>query len=613
MSQYFQPLELLSPAKNLECGIAAINHGADAVYIGAPDYGARKSAANTIDDIEKLVRYAHLYKSRIFAAVNTVLYDHEIEGAVKMIEQLYDIGVDALIVQDYGLLKAGLPPIEIHSSTQMDNRTPDKVRFLQDAGFKQVVLARELSLEQIRAISNATDVRLEYFVHGALCVSYSGQCYMSQSINGRSANRGDCGQPCRLKYNMTSANGTVIAKDQHLLSMKDLNLSDYLESLIDAGISSFKIEGRLKDKDYVANITAYYRQKLDKIIDRRPELTRLSSGTSIINFEPDPNKSFNRGFTTYFVDGRQKDIWSVDSPKSTGEKMGKVIAVEKDRFKLSNGHDIANGDGLCFFDRNRQLQGIKVNQSNGGYIYPQSMNGLYAGATIFRNYNHQFSNIFKKESARRLISADMMLEESREGKFVLTITDENDIVSYSEAELNVQLAKNKELAVENIKTQLSKTGGTPFKIENITINTSESWFIPSAELNALRRDALARHEEMRIEAVRPADVVMQESSHQFPQREILKNGNVINRLAEQFMAEHGAEVKEYGYERQQNYDNDLVMTTKHCILHEQDKCLKLNPSYRKNLPIYISNDKDRYELKFNCKDCEMMVVRSSKK
>lgn len=609
MSKSFYPIELLSPAKNLDCGIAAIDHGADAVYIGASGFGARKSAANDIADIEKLVRHAHLYRSKVYAAVNTVLYDHEIEDVVKMIGELYNIGVDAIIVQDYGLLEAGLPPIELHSSTQMDNRTAEKVRFLQDAGFRQVVLARELSLEQVRSIRENTEVRLEYFVHGALCVCYSGQCYMSQSINGRSANRGDCGQPCRLQYDMTAADGTLLAQNQHLLSMKDLNLSGHLEALIDAGISSFKIEGRLKDKDYVANITAYYRKKLDEIIDRRPELSRSSAGVSKIFFEPDPDKSFNRGFTTYFVDGRQKDIWSVDSPKSTGEKIGKVVAVEKERFRIGNSHDIANGDGLCFFDRNHRLQGLKVNQCIDGYVYPQSMNGLYAGSTIFRNYNHQFSSIFKKESARRLISADMLLEESAGGRFMLTITDENDLTSYHEAELNVQPAKNPEFAVESIKSQLSKTGGTPFEIGSVTVNTSESWFIPAAELNALRRDALIRHGEMRIAEYRPADVELPSTSHQFPQSEIFKNGNIINRLAGQFMERHGAIVKELGYERQQNYDNEVVMTTRHCILHEKDKCLKLNPSYRKNLPIYISNDKDRYELKFNCKDCEMQVVR----
>ncbi len=613
MSQYKYPLELLSPAKNLECGIAAINHGADAVYIGAPDYGARKSAANSIDDIARLVRHAHLYRSKIYVALNTILFDHELEGAALMAHQLYNIGVDALIIQDYGLLNAGLPPIEIHSSTQMDNRTPEKVKFLQDAGFRQVVLARELSLDQIKAISKETDVRLEYFVHGALCVSYSGQCYMSQSINGRSANRGECGQPCRLKYKMTAADGTVIAKDQHLLSMKDLNLSDYLEPLIDAGISSFKIEGRLKEKDYVANITAHYRRKLDEIIDRRPELARASSGVPAINFEPDPSKSFNRGFTTYFVDGRQKDIWSVESPKSTGEKIGKVMVIDKNRFKLDNGHDITNGDGLCFFDRTRQLQGIKVNQCADGYIYPQAMNGLYAGATIFRNYNHQFSNIFKRESAQRHIAAEMYLEEGKEGIFTLSITDEDDITSYSEARLNVQPAKNPIIAADNIKSQLSKTGGTAFKINNITINTTESWFISASELNALRRDALTRHEELRITTFSPSDVEMPVTTNQFPQKDILKNGNIVNRLAAQFMADHGAEVKELGYERQKDYDNNIVMTTKHCILHEQDKCLKLNPGYRKNLPIFISNERDNYELKFNCKDCEMQIIRRNTK
>lgn len=609
MQKRNHPLELLAPAKDLACGLAAINHGADAVYIGAPEFGARKSAANSIADIEKLARYAHLYKAKVYVALNTLLFDHEIQGAIRMAHQIHQAGVDALIIQDFGLLEAGLPPIAIHASTQMDNRTPEKVLFLEKAGFEQVVLARELSLEQIAAIGNQTNVKLEFFVHGALCVSYSGQCYMSQSINKRSANRGECGQPCRLKYNLTDAQGKLLTRDKHLLSLKDFNLSDRLEALIDAGISSFKIEGRLKEKDYVANITAYYRSKLDGILSKRAGLTRLSSGQSIVDFAADPQKSFNRDFTTYFIDGRQKGIWSVDTPKATGEKMGKVMILEKNRFKLDRNHDIVNGDGLCFFDRKNQLKGLKVNKSEDGYIYPLNMDGLYAGATIFRNYNHQFNSLFKKETARRLIPIDMHLEELGDKMFSLSITDGDGITTRTEAHLNTEEPKNEEMALEQIKKQLAKTGNTPFVTHEPSLEIKKGWFIPAAELNALRREALERHEKERIGQHTPLDALMTATNHPYPIVTIKKNGNVINQWAAKFYARHGAEVKEYGYERLQNYLNEEVMTTKHCILNELDMCLKLNADTKKQLPLFIENEKDRYELQFNCRACEMKVVR----
>ena len=605
-------IELLAPAKNLECGLAAINHGADAVYIGAADFGARKSAANPMEHIEQLVQHAHLYGAKVFVTLNTLIFDHEMDDAIAMAWQLYRVGVDALIIQDLGLLEAGLPPMAIHASTQMDNRTPQKVRFLQEIGFEQVVLARELNLGQIAQIKKETDVALEYFVHGALCVSYSGQCYMSQSINGRSANRGECAQPCRLPYNMIDGNGRTIVNNKHLLSMKDLNLSDNLESLIDAGISSFKIEGRLKDKDYVANITAHYRQRIDAILERKPELKRVSSGKSIPQFTPDPFKSFNRGFTSYFVNDRQKDIWSINSPKAIGEPMGEVETVAQNSFKLKQKHDIANGDGLCFFDANGQLHGIKVNRVENGLIFPLSMEKLSKGTTIYRNYNHLFSSIFKKETAQRKIGVKMYFEENPSRQFTLHITDEDGIYSQTSASLNVQEPRNSAQAADQTQKQLAKTGNTPFELTQLTVKTQQEWFIPTSELNALRRQALEVHAQKRIVQYRPTDSELPKNQYPYPEKEIQKNGNVINRWAEQFFNNHGATVKEYGYELQKSYNDDVVMTTKHCILHEQGNCLKLNPSYRKNLPIFISNDKDLYELKFNCKECEMVVIRRKK-
>lgn len=610
----FHPLELLSPAKDLSCGLAAINHGADAVYIGAPQFSARKSAANTIADIEKLVRYAHLYRSKVYVALNTLLYDSEMEDAVKLVHQIYSAGTDALIVQDFGLLETALPPIALHASTQMDNRTAAKVGFLEKAGFDQVVLARELSVDEIRHIRSHTSVKLEYFIHGALCVCYSGQCYMSQAINKRSANRGECGQPCRLPYSLTAVKGERLETGKHLLSMKDNNLTDYLGQLADAGISSFKIEGRLKDRDYVANITAWYRKKLDDILTHQPHLQRMGTGLSDLLFEPSPEKSFNRGFSTYFANGRpQEPIWAVDSPKAIGEKIGKVSKVEKNRFLIAGPHDIANGDGLCYFNRNHQLNGLRVNKVEDNYIYPLQMADLYAGATLFRNFNHQFNALFKKETAVRTIGLDMKLEADDLPNFHLQLVDEDGLTSRYQATLSVQPATNHQAAANQIIRQLSKTGQTVFKIRHIQTDGADGWFIPAGEINALRRAALEQHENLRIKVFSATSINLPDTAHPYPEATIDKNGNVLNQYARRFFERHGASVVHWGFELQAKLDNETVMVTKHCILHERGNCLKHDPLMRKQLPLYLENEKDLYELVFDCKQCEMQVIRRTQR
>ena len=364
-------IELLAPAKNLECGIEAVNHGADAVYIGAPKFGARAAAVNSLEDIAALTDYAHLYGVRIYVTVNTILKDEELEETERMIDALYRIGVDALIVQDMGITRLNLPPIPLHASTQMDNRTPEKVRFLADAGFKQVVLARELSLHEIEGIHRACpDVPLEVFVHGALCVSYSGQCYVSQACFGRSANRGECAQFCRLPFSLVDADGKVIVRDKHLLSLKDLNQSELLEQLLDAGATSLKIEGRLKDVTYVKNVTAAYRQKLDEILARRPEYARASSGRCHYTFTPRLDKSFSRGFTHYFLQGRERDIASFDTPKSLGEAMGTMKEQRGGWISVAGVKPFHNGDGVCYLDEQGRLQGFRINRVDGNKLYP---------------------------------------------------------------------------------------------------------------------------------------------------------------------------------------------------------------------------------------------------
>ena len=419
-------IELLAPARNLECGIEAINHGADAVYIGAPKFGARAAAVNSLEDIAALVEYAHLYNARIYVTVNTILKEEELKETEEMIRELYRIGVDALIVQDMAIAKLELPPIPLHASTQMDNRTVDKVRFLRDAGFRQVVLARELSLREIGKIYEACpDIPLEVFVHGALCVSYSGQCYVSQACFGRSANRGECAQFCRLPFSLVDAEGKMIAKDKHLLSLKDLNQSEELEALLDAGASSLKIEGRLKDVSYVKNVTAAYRQKLDAIFARRKEYTRASSGKCRFDFKPQLDKSFSRGFTHYFLHGRSKDIFSFDTPKSLGEEMGTMKESRGNYLTVAGVKSFNNGDGVCYLDEQGRLQGLRINRVDGNKLYPQEMPRIKPRTMLYRNFDQEFERILARKSSERKIAVCILLAENNFG-FSLTMTDEDD-------------------------------------------------------------------------------------------------------------------------------------------------------------------------------------------
>ncbi|MCD8319089.1 MAG: U32 family peptidase, partial [Paraprevotella sp.] len=378
-------VELLAPARNWECAVAAVDHGADAVYIGASRFGARASAGNSIEDIARVVAYAHLYWVKVYVTVNTILEDSELDDTKRLIWELYRIGVDALIIQDMALLELDLPPIPLHASTQMDNRTPEKVAFLQRQGFSQVVLAREMSLAEIQAVHDACDVPLEVFVHGALCVSYSGQCYVSQHCFGRSANRGECAQFCRLKFDLVDRDGRVIEQGKHLLSLKDMNRSENLERLLQAGVSSFKIEGRLKDAAYVKNVTAGYRRRLDEIFKRHPEYGRASSGRSVFKFTPCLEKSFNRGFTSYFLDGRTSDMASFHSPKSLGEEVGEVKAVYGKYVVVSGVKSFANGDGLCYLDEQGELKGFRVNRAEANKIYPAEMPRIRPHTRLFRN------------------------------------------------------------------------------------------------------------------------------------------------------------------------------------------------------------------------------------
>ena len=447
-------IELLAPAKNLEGCIEAINHGADAVYIGAPKFGARAAAVNSLEDIEALVQYAHLYNARIYVTVNTILKEEELKETEEMIHALYRIGVDALIVQDMGITKLNLPPIPLHASTQMDNRTPEKVRFLWEAGFRQVVLARELSLREIKNIQTACpETPLEVFVHGALCVSYSGQCYVSQSCFGRSANRGECAQFCRLPFSLVDSDGKVIVKDKHLLSLKDMNQSDELELLLDAGASSLKIEGRLKDVSYVKNVTAAYRQKLDAIFARRPEYVRASSGTCSFEFKPQLDKSFSRGFTHYFLNGCDKEIFSFDTPKSLGEEMGTMKEARGNYLTVAGLKSFNNGDGVCYLDEQGRLQGFRINRVDGKKLNQQEKHRITHRTVLYRNFDQEFERVLSRKSAERKIEVRISLTDNEFG-FSLRLTDEDD------NSVTLAFPREKELAhtpqTEKHKSQLAK-------------------------------------------------------------------------------------------------------------------------------------------------------------
>lgn len=599
-------IELLAPAKNLECGIEAINHGADAVYIGAPKFGARAAAVNSLEDIEVLVKHAHLYNARIYVTVNTILKEEELKETEEMIHELYRVGVDALIVQDMGITKLNLPPIPLHASTQMDNRTSDKVKFLQEAGFRQVVLARELSLREIRQIhEDCPQVPLEVFVHGALCVSYSGQCYVSQACFGRSANRGECAQFCRLPFSMVDADGKTIVKDKHLLSLKDLNQSDELEQLLDAGVSSLKIEGRLKDVTYVKNVTAAYRQKLNALFARRPEYARASSGTCRFEFRPQLDKSFSRGFTHYFLHGRNREVYSFDTPKSLGEEMGTMKEARGNYLTVAGLKSFNNGDGVCYIDEQGRLQGFRINRVDGNKLYPQEMPRIKPRTKLYRNFDQEFERLLSRKSAERKIAVSILLADNPFG-FSLTLKDED------ENSVTLSLPREKELArtpqADNLKTQLAKLGNTPFEAENIEISFTDNWFLPASVLADFRRQAVEKLIAARRINYRRELAVWKQTTHAFPQTSLTYLGNVMNARAASFFQEHGVQSVAEAYEKTP-VEEAVLMFCKHCLRYSMGWCpvhQRERSPYRE--PYYlVSNDGKRFRLDFDCKNCQMKV------
>lgn len=601
-------IELLSPAKDLNCGIEAVNHGADAVYIGAPKFGARAAAGNSLEDIRTLCDYAHQFGVRVYVALNTILKEDELEEAQRLVWSLYEAGADALIVQDMALMQMDLPPVPLHASTQTDNRTVEKVHFLEQAGFTQVVLARELSLDEIRRIASETDVALEVFVHGALCVSFSGQCYLSAALSGRSANRGECAQYCRLPYTMVDADGKIIADNKHLLSLKDMNRADELEALMDAGVSSFKIEGRLKDVSYVKNVTAYYRKKLDEILKRRPEYVRVSSGVSRYTFTPQVEKSFNRGFTSFYLHGRTPDVTAFDTPKSLGEFVGTVKEIRGNSFTVAGLTPLNNGDGLVFFNARGELDGFRVNRVVDNRVYPQEMPRLSPKMKLYRNYDQQFEKLLSKPSAVRKIGVSMTFTDNP-GGFSLEMEDG------SGARITVARLFVKELAekeqTDNIRVQLAKLGNTLFEAEKIEVNLTDNWFVPSSLLADMRREAvnlLLSDRRIRYprELSRKPDSV---AKPLFPQQQLTYLGNVANTRARSFYQEHGVKTIDPAFELKAP-DHVPLMFSKHCLRYSMGWC----PTYQKKKspfrePYYLLYKEVRLRLMFDCKHCQMLVLK----
>lgn len=623
-------LELLSPAKNLDFGREAINHGADALYIGAPAYGARAAATNTLEDIEALVNYAHLYGSKVFMTVNTLLFDHEIEPAVKLIHQLYNIGVDALLIQDLGLLECDLPPIELHASTQCHNASVERIKFLEQVGFRRVVLARETSLEQMQEIRQATRLDLEAFVHGALCVSYSGQCYMSQYLNNRSGNRGCCSQPCRSTYDLYDGEGRLLLKEKHLLSLRDFNASQQLENMIAAGISSFKIEGRLKDLSYVKNITAYYRQLLDNILERQStshlspltfHLSKSSSGSCTYTFSPDPDRTFNRGYTDYFLRERQP-MANFATQKSLGKLIGKVTAVNRNSLTISGTEPLANGDGLCYYDADGRLQGFLVNGVQDRTVTPNQIPDIKAGTTLWRNQDQRFEKQLQGKSAERKIGVEMLFNATPDG-FVLRLTDEEGLSVTHSIVAEQQEARNNSSNqairqsgnfLDNpIVKQLSKLGNTPFMATAIVDETQGRYFLPAGTLNQLRREAVEQLVALRIAHHRPADCPRSDSGAPYPTPTLDYRANIINDKAEAFYKHHSVKEIERGLEQTEDYDGKALMTTKYCLRYELGCCLQGKNSGKSQLDIkptatlLLRNNDRRFRLDFDCRQCLMLI------
>ncbi|MCR4857601.1 MAG: U32 family peptidase [Bacteroidales bacterium] len=598
-------IELLIPAKDLASGQVAINHGADALYVGAPRFGARQAAGNTLEDIERLIQYAHLYGSKVHVTVNTLLFDREIEEARRLIWQLYEMGADALIIQDLGLLKLDLPPIALHASTQCHNNTLERILFLEKSGMKRAILARELDTEAIRQIRAHSSIELETFVHGALCVSYSGQCYISLMMTGRSGNRGECAQICRTCFDLQDANGNVLVRNKHLLSLRDMNRSAHLQQLMQAGITSFKVEGRLKDVNYVKNITAFYRKSLDKILEGETDLYRNSSGKTTFFFEPDPEKSFNRGFTTYFLDEKREKTASFDTPKAMGQKIGALRQDAGGKIFYDGKETLVNGDGLCFVNTRGELEGFTVNGINGNRIVPHKPLSPFKKVDVYRNVDKAFEKRLAGKTAERKIAVDMVFFEDEQG-FCLRLCDEDGVCVTSTVVAEKMRAEKPDVAEQQMRASLSKLGGTPFALHDLTIE-ARGFFLSAATVNKLRSRAVEQLSAARVQHFRPEPSMREYQPAPMFDKADYKS-NITNELHRSVYEDFGAQSVEYGLDKTLDFKGKEMMVCKYCIRYEIGACSKQKGGGALKLPLYLQNERHRFRLEFDCKECVMKIV-----
>lgn len=595
-------VELLAPSKDYSSAVAAVDYGADALYIGGARFGARHAAGNSTEEIARVVEYAHRYGVRVHATVNTLLWDSELEAAEAQARELIAAGVDALIVQDMALRRMNLP-VELHASTQVCNMTPEGAKFLGDTGFARVILERSLSLDEIRRICAATTAEVECFVHGAICVGYSGRCFLSRSMSeSRSGNRGACSQPCRLTWDLTDGNGTKYLTGKHLLSVQDMNLSHRIGDLLDAGVTSFKIEGRLKDEGYIKNVVAYYRREVDRALAERPWLTRASVGESRYDFTPNTSKSFTRGESEYFFDGRRRGVASFDTPKSVGERIGRVSRVEGRSFRMQGAERLNAGDGICFVSGG-ELIGTNVNTVEGDRITPNRAEGIVKGTEIFRNYDHRFNKSLTVSRTRRVIATDARLDITPT-RLQLTFTDCEGRTATVAQDGTFDCARNPEGNLSSLTRQVQKSGDTIFAVEHVEVTGGER-FVPASVMTALRREGLERLLAERMRHTPAHHITEEVTSTRYPTTALLNEDNVTNRLARQFYLDHGVEQIAPALELQDDFTGERVMRSAYCIRREIGECLKKNPRLRGDL--YLERGMMRYKLEFDCRRCEMSL------
>ena len=592
-------IELLAPAKDKECAIAAINAGADAVYIGARSFGARKKAGNSLEDIKEIVDYAHKFLVKVYVTVNTILYDDELPEVERLVWQLYEIGVDAIIFQDFSFFEMALPPIPLHASTQCNNDELDKIKFLHKCNVERIVLPREFSLEQIKEVTKNIDVETEVFVHGALCVSYSGQCYLSQHIGGRSANRGECAQPCRKKYSMVDEFDNVILDSQYLLSMKDNNLINHLKELIDAGVDSLKIEGRLKDKDYVTNVVSAYRQAIDAISPRlRPSVGKIKT-----DFVPNLDKTFNRNYTNFYFDSKRKDFINPLSPKHVGEYIGEVVSVKGNSLLINTKVKLNENDKITYFEDRGDVSGTTITKINEKFIYVLSSGSIKKGTKLYRNYDFEFNKTLSQALFSRKIPADIRV--NNKGVTIRSIKEIEIFYPFNE---KFETANNVEKSRETVEKQFLKLGDTEFYASQIKVSQDFNLFIPVSKINEIRREAIARLQNLLKEnySARIRDVNFDYDA--YPHKELGYSFNISNNLAKSFYEKCGCNVKEMAFESSVPDTNILLMKTKHCLRYFAGICNKQKSDNKK---LFLKDEfGNKYPLEFDCKNCLMKIFNN---